>query len=383
MKFLHIADLHLGRRLNNISLMEDQRHILEEILGIAGECDAVLIAGDVYNRPQPGGEAVRLAGEFLTQLSRIGKPVYMIAGNHDGGELVAYCAGLMSVSGIHAAGAFEGKLERHVLRDEFGEIHLYLLPFVKPMQVRAALRDRGDISDIESYEDALRAALSTATLDPEARNVLVAHQYVSGAQLSESEQRIVGGLDQVPLEVFEGFDYVALGHLHAPQRMDGGRVCYAGSPLKYALTEEGQRKGVAVVTLGPKGDVRFAHRPLHPMRDVRTVTGALRDIAAPEAYSEDFVGAVLTDELPPTDPLGALRITYPNLIAMRIQNSRTNQELNVAALEAAEQKDPLQHFIDFYTVQNNQVPPDARRIDMMRDIIREVEGGGETCGPSN
>jgi len=165
--------------------------------------------------------------------------------------------------------------------------------------------------------------------------------------------------------------------------MDGGRVCYAGSPLKYALTEEGQRKGVAVVTLGPKGDVRFAHRPLHPMRDVRTVTGALRDIAAPEAYSEDFVGAVLTDELPPTDPLGALRITYPNLIAMRIQNSRTNQELNVAALEAAEQKDPLQHFIDFYTVQNNQVPPDARRIDMMRDIIREVEGGGEACGPSN
>lgn len=373
MKFLHIADLHIGRRLSGISLLEDQRHILGEILDIAAECDAVLIAGDVYDKPRPGGEAVKLAGDFLTRLSRLGKPVYLVAGNHDGGELVEYCSAMLADSGIHAVGSFDGKLRRHVLRDEHGEIHLYLLPFVKPLNVRAALGGEG--GKIETYADALRAAVATAELDPAARNVLVAHQYVSGAELSDSEQRIVGGLDQVPPEVFDGFDYVALGHLHAPQRLCGGRVCYAGSPLKYALTEERQRKGAAVVTLGAKGEAAFEHRPLAPLRDVRTVTGPLAGIAAPERFSEDFVGAVVTDELPPPDPLGALRIAYPNLIGMRVQNSRTNQELNVTELESAERKDPLEHFIDFYTAQNNQVPPDQRRIDIMRDIIREVREG--------
>ena len=375
MKFLHIADLHIGRRLNGLSLIEDQRHILEEILSIACECDAVLIAGDVYNRAQPGGEAVRLAGDFLTRLSRLGKPVYMIAGNHDGGDLVAYCASMLADCGIHAAGSFDGTLIRHVLRDEYGEIHLYLLPFIRPVQARAALRESAD-TQIETYADAVRAALRTAPLDPAARNVLVAHQYVSGATLSDSEQRIVGGLDQVSLDVFDGFDYVALGHLHAPQRLSGGRVCYSGSPLKYALSEENQRKGVAVVTLGKKGEIAFEHRALHPLRDVRTVTGPPAEIAAPERWSDDYVGAVITDELPPADPIGALRIAYPNLIAMRIQNSRTNVEMNVAELEAAGRKDPLEHFIEFYTLQNNQVPPDDRRIDIMRDIIREA-GEGE------
>ena len=376
MKFLHIADLHIGRRLNNISLAEDQRYMLDGILSAAAACDAVLIAGDVYNRASPGGEAVRLAGDFLTELSRLGKPVYMIAGNHDGGELVAYCGSMLAESGIHAVGAFDGTLERHVLRDGFGELHLYLLPFVKPAQVRAALRGREGAEAIETYEDAVRAALATATLDPGVRNVLVAHQYVAGAVLSDSEQRIVGGLDQVPVGVFDGFDYVALGHLHAPQRLAGGRVCYAGSPLKYHISEESQRKGVAIVTLGEKGDVRFEHRPLHPLRDVRTVTGPLMEIAAPERYSEDFVSAVITDELPPPDPLGALRIIYPNLIAMRVMNSCTNIELSTAVLETAERKDPMQHFIDFYTLQNNQVPPDQRRLDIMRDIIRQVREEG-------
>ena len=371
MRFLHIADLHLGRRLNGLSLLEDQKYILDRLVELAGDCDAVLIAGDVYDRPQPGGEAVRLAGDFLTRLAGAGRPVYMIAGNHDGGDLVEYCRALLSGAGIHAEGGFDGALHRHVLKDAYGEVHVYLLPFIKPVHVRRALNDDA----IQTYEDAVRAAVATAKLDPAARSVLVAHQYVTGAALSDSEQRIVGGLDQVPAEAFDGFDYVALGHLHAPQRLAGGRVCYAGSPLKYALTEEHQRKGAAIVELREKGTIIFEHVPLRPLRDVRTVTGILADIAAPNLASDDYVGAVLTDELPPPDPLGALRIVYPNLIALRVQNSRTNAELTEVELADAERKDALEHFIDFYTAQNNHVPPDARRVSVIRDIIRELEEG--------
>lgn len=371
MKLLHIADLHIGRRLNGLSLLEDQRHILDEIIGIAAECDAVLIAGDVYNRAQPGGEAVRLAGEFLTRLAALGRPVCLIAGNHDGGELVDYCSAILAGAGIHAVGRFDGRLERRVLRDEYGEVHVYLLPFLRPMEVRNALRG-GGAPEIETYEDAVRAALATVELDPAARNVLVAHQFVSGAQVSDSEQRTVGGLDQISASAFDGFDYVALGHLHAPQRMAGGRICYSGSPLKYAPSEAHQRKGVAVVTLGEKGRLDWELRALHPLRDVRTVTGTIGEIAAPERYSEDYVSAVVTDELPPPDPLGALRIAYPNLIAMSIRNSRTNVDFGAEELDPGAGRDPLGHFVDFYTLQNNQVPPDERRVAIMREIIEQV-----------
>ncbi len=376
MKFLHVADLHIGRRLGGIGLAEDQRHALERIVALAEGCDAVLIAGDVYNRAQPSGEAVRMAGDFLAALAEKGKPVFVISGNHDGGELVDYCGGLLERNGVHVAGVYDGALRRHVLRDEWGEVHVYLLPFVKPIQVRAALRRLGEDADgIQTYEDAVRAALDRTPLDPEARNVLVAHQFVLGAETSDSEERAIGGLEQVPAEVFAGFDYVALGHLHSPQRLCGGRVCYSGSPLKYALSEERQRKGALVVTLGEKGSLEIETEPIPPLRDVRTVTGPLAEIADPALYSDDFIGAVVTDELLPPDPLGALRTVYPNLIYMALRNSRTNIEMDVGELEIAENKGPLEHFVDFYTLQNNQVPPDARRLAVMREIIEQVEEG--------
>lgn len=376
MKFLHIADLHIGRRLNGLSLAEDQRHILSELLEMAAGCDAVLIAGDLYNRAQPGGEAIRMAGDFLAALAEMAKPVFLIAGNHDGGELVSYCGEILNRSDIHAAGVYEGRLERHVLRDAYGEVHVYLLPFVKPIHVRSALRDHLDIASIETYADAVRAVLSAVSLDAEARNVLVAHQYVSGAEVSDSEERAIGGLDQVPAELFDRFDYVALGHLHSPQKLAEGRVCYSGSPLKYSLSEERQKKGALLVELREKGVMDVAVQPLHPLRDVRTATGKLMEIIRPDCASDDFVAAVVTDELPPPDPLGALRTVYPNLISMRIQNSRTNVEMPVEALEVAEQKDPLEHFVDFYTRQNNQVPPDARRMAIMKEIIEQVREKG-------
>lgn len=371
MKFLHIADLHLGRRLGNISLLEDQRQILMEIAALAKGCDAVLIAGDVYNRAQPGSEALRLAGDFMSRLNAMGKPVYVVAGNHDGPEVVDYCGDVLRKTGIYAAGAFEGSLRRHVLRDAWGEIHIYLMPFIKPIHVRTALPEETP----ETFAEAVEAVLRRTELDPNVRNVLVAHQYVAGAEVCDSEERAIGGLDQVPAALFEGFDYVALGHLHSPQKLLGGRVRYSGSPLKYSLSEERQRKGALIVEMGEKGSLTVETVPLKSLRDLRTVRGPLAEIARPECFSEDFVAAVVTDELPPPDPMGALRIVYPNMISMRIENSRTNMEMPAPEAEAAERKDALAHFIDFYTQQNNQVPPDARRVRIMREIITAVEEG--------
>lgn len=372
MKFLHIADLHIGRRLNNIPMLADQRYILDEIIAMAAECDAVLIAGDLYNRAQPGSEALRLGGEFLGKLNELNKPVFIIAGNHDGAELVDYCGSILGKSGIHVSGSYDGKLERHVLKDEFGEIHVYLLPFVKPILVRAALKDKEE-SSIESYEDAVRIVLERTELDESARNVLVAHQYVSGAAMCDSEERMIGGLDEIPVSLFDKFDYVALGHLHSPQKLAGGKVRYSGSPLKYSLSEEKQKKGALIVDMGDKGDLNVEIRPLASPRDVRTVQGQLAEIADPGKFSEDFVAAIVTDEIPPADPLGALRTVYPNLISLRIQNSRTNLEMNSEEIAEAEQKDVLEHFIDFYTRQNNQVPPDERHIGIMMEIIEQVK----------
>ena len=376
MKFLHMADLHIGRRLGNLSLAEDQRHMLDQLLALAGDADAVLIAGDLYHRAQPGGEAVRMVSGFLGALAVLGKPVFIVAGNHDGGELVDYCGAILDRANIHAAGVYDGALRRHVLADAHGEVHVYLMPFVKPLQVRAALREEMDVSGIVTYEDAVRAILDRTPLDPAARNVLVAHQFVSGASLSDSEERTVGGLDQIPREVFDAFDYVALGHLHAPQRMAGGRVCYSGSPLKYSLFEEHQRKGALAVTLGEKGRLDVETLPVEPLRDVRTVRGTLEALTAPEAYSEDYVGAVLTDPVPPLDPLGALRVAYPNLIGLRVE-ALGGEELQAAELlEGAEDRTPLEHFIDFYTQQNDQQPPDEDRVALIRGIIEGLEVDG-------
>lgn len=378
MKLLHAADLHIGCRLSNLSLAEDQRHMLDQLLRMAADCDAVAIAGDLYHRAQPGGESVRMVGGFLGELAALGKPVFIVAGNHDGGELVDYCGAILDRANVHVAGVYGGALERHVLGDDFGEVHVYLMPFLKPLTVRAALRAETDVSGIATYEDAVRAVLARTPLDPNARNVLVAHQFVSGATLSGSEERTVGGLDQIPPEVFDSFDYVALGHLHAPQHMCGGRVCYSGSPLKYALSEERQKKGALAVALGKKGSVSAEVLPVLPLRDVRTVRGTLAELTAPERYSEDYVGALLTDPVPPPDPLGALRVTYPNLVGMRAEAAEGEDFEDVALLEAAEDRTPLEHFAAFYEQQNGRAP-DARSVALMREIIEGLEADGRAA----
>ena len=368
MKLLHLSDLHIGRRLGDYSLIDDQRAILAQLAQRAQDCDAVIVAGDVYDKSSPSSEVVRMVGDFWMTLARLQKPVLVISGNHDSAEQVAYCRELLEPSGMLIAPAFSGQLTCHTLCDGHGPVRFWLMPFLKPAMVRPFY------PEVSGYGDAVRFALSTAAIDPSERNVLVAHQFVLGAQRSDSEVASVGGVDEIDASLFDAFDYVALGHLHSPQRLMGGRVCYCGSPLKYSLSEEHQTKAATVVTLGAKGELTSQSFALQPKRDVRTVRGLMDELCTPEKYSEDYVRAVVTDEGALIDPVGTLRVTYPNLLDMRVENSRTGEEGELKELESAESKTPMEHFADFYRAQSNDQPPDERRIQLMRTVIEEAEG---------
>ena len=377
MNFFHVSDLHIGKKLCGKSLAEDQRHILGEIISMAAQpdIDAVLIAGDLYDKCQPGGEAVEMADGFLTALSRLKKPAFIVSGNHDSAEQVAYCGGILASADVHVSPAFSGAPARHVLRDELGEVHLYLLPFVRPSQVRRAFPQRA--AQIKSYADALRAVVEEIHPDASARNVLVAHQFVVGGgaemTLTDSEERMVGGVDAVPAEIFAEFDYVALGHLHTPQRAGSERVRYAGSPLKYSLSEENQKKAALKVCLGAKGaPLQIECLPYHPLRDVKSLRGDLAQLTAVDAVDMDYVFVTLTDELPPLDPVGSLLQSYPNFVQLRVENSRSGEKTEVIA-ERVEEKNPLEHFVDFFTAQNNGQSPSERQMQIMRQIIEEAE----------
>lgn len=379
MNFLHVSDLHIGKKLCGKSIMDDQRHILAEILEMAAApgIDALLVAGDLYDKSQPSGEAVELTGSFLTELAKLGKPCFIVSGNHDSPEQVAYCESILSGASIFVSPAFSAAPARHVLRDEFGEVHLYLLPFVRPMQVRRAFPERA--AEIRSYADAVRVAVEEMHIDPSARNVLVAHQFVLGAsapELTDSEERMVGGVDAVPAEVFDIFDYVALGHLHVPQRVRGECVRYAGSPLKYSLSEERQRKAALRVCLGAKGEdgaaLEVEKLPYHPLRDVRSIRGTLAELTADAGVCMDYVFVTLTDELPPLDPLGSLLQSYPNLVQLRMENSRTGGNAPIP-LERVEERSPLEHFVHFFRAQNNGQEPNAAQMALLRQVVEEAE----------
>ena len=331
----------------------------------------------IRDRSQPSGEAVELAGSFLTELAKLGKPCFIVSGNHDSPEQVAYCESILSGASIFVSPAFSAAPARHVLRDEFGEVHLYLLPFVRPLQVRRAFPERA--AEIRSYADAVRVAVEEMHVDPSARNVLVAHQFVLGAsapELTDSEERMVGGVDAVPAEVFDSFEYVARGHLHAPQRVRGERVRYAGAPLKYSLSEERQRKAALKVRLGAKGEdgaaLEVEKLPYHPLRDVRSIRGTLAELTADAGVCMDYVFVTLTDELPPLDPLGSLLQSYPNLVQLRMENRRTGGNAPIP-LERVEERSPLEHFVHFFRAQNNGQEPNAAQMALLRQVVEEAE----------
>ena len=372
MKFLHLSDLHLGKRVCEQSMLCEQRAMLEQALLLARQADMTLIAGDIYDRQVPPAEAVTLFDEFLTRMSAQGSRVALIAGNHDSAERIAFGARLLSSSGVHVSTVYDGRAQRVEFADEYGPVHVHLLPFVKPSHVRAALGRE----EIEDYTDALRAAVEAMDIDPSARNVLVAHQFVTGASRSESEEISVGGLDDVSASVFECFDYVALGHLHSAQSLCGGRVRYSGAPLCYAFSECDQEKGALLVELGAKGDVRARMLPIAPSRRMRRLRGPFALLSDPQKSqaTQDYVQITLTDEDDVPEAAGRLRELYPGLLQLLYDNARTRAGQADFAAPQALRRAPADWFAQLYAQQNGAQMTQAQRA-VIEDLAREIWEG--------
>lgn len=374
MKLIHLSDLHLGKRVNEYSMVEDQRYILTEILRLVDleQPEGVLIAGDVYDKTVPSGEAVVLLDDFLVALSRRKLQVFLISGNHDSPERLAFGGRLMEGSGVHVAPVYQGKVTPISLEDQYGPVNIYLLPFLKPAQVRRCFPDL----EIATYTDALAAAVEAMGVNTAGRNVLVAHQFVTGATRCDSEELSVGGTDNVDLSVFAPFDYVALGHLHGPQRVGRDTVRYCGTPLKYSFSEARQQKSLTVVELGDKGDVSIRTLPLTPLHDLVELRGSyeeltLRSFYEHTSYRRDYVHITLTDEEDIPDAVGKLRVIYPNLMKLDYDNRRTRAGGSVEGAEQAASRSPLELLEAFYEQQNGQTMGPEQQA-FARQLMEEI-----------
>ena len=379
MRLLHCSDLHLGKRVHECSMTEEQRHILKQIasIAVAQQVDGIIIAGDLYDKLVPSIEAVGLLDEFLTSLWEQHLPVYLISGNHDSPERLSFGTQLVEQNDVYLAGVFTGKAQHLSLQDAYGALELYLLPFIKPAVVRSFYPEES----IETYEDAVRVVLSHSDIDPQKRNVLVAHQFVTNngrePERSDSETLSVGALDQVDVSLFDGFDYVALGHIHGPQKIGRETVRYCGSPLKYSFSEWRHKKSVTIVELKEKGIVSLEQIPLQPIHDLREIRGTLSSLLQPEVVAQgdpqDYLRVILTDEIPPYDPLGQLRQVYPNLLRLDFERNEAAAMESITAAQDVEEKTIMELFSDFYEMANDRSMNEAERA-VMEQIWKEQGG---------
>lgn len=356
MRILHTSDLHLGIQVHGFSLHEDQVFILQQICDIAQkkEVDAVLISGDIYDKSAPSGQAVQLFDDFLTDLVNKGLTVFVSAGNHDSSERLSYAGRLLSAQGLYISPVYSGEEKAIVLEDEHGPVNFYLLPFIKPTHVRQIFPE----VDINSYSDAVAQAIDVMAIDETERNVLLAHQFVAGSIRSDSERISIGGSDNVEAALMHAFDYVALGHIHRPQKTSYNHILYAGSPLKYSVSEAGHQKSVSLVDLHKKGELKMERYSLEPLRDLRVIKGSYDEIVYKPNYEntnrEDFVKITLTDEEEVPEALGKLRVIYPNILQLTYDNLRSRINQSLPLLSEMDQESPAELFADFYENQNNQ-----------------------------
>lgn len=382
MKFLHISDLHIGKRVHEFSMIKDQKYILGKILEIVRDeqADGVLIAGDIYDKPVPSAEAVQLFDWFLTSLAEQKVKVFAVSGNHDSAERLAFGAQIMSGRGVYISPVYDGNVAKIELEDAYGKLCVYLLPFVKPATVnhvfgQDACGQEGENELVESYQDALEAAIGRIELDGSVRNILVAHQFVTGAGRCDSESVAVGGLDNVDADVFDGFDYVALGHIHSPQWIKRETVRYCGTPLKYSFSESDQEKSATIIEFGEKGDIRLRVAGLTPMHDMKKIKGDYQEVMARQFYqeldTEDYFQITLTDEEDIPDAMARLRVVYPNLMQLFYDNSRTRQSHAMVAAQAMEKKSELELFEEFYELQNNQ-PMGKEQVEFVRKLLEDM-----------
>lgn len=374
MKFIHLSDLHLGKRVNEISMLEDQRYILTKIIDIIDEehPDCVMIAGDVYDKSVAPGEAIQLFDDFIYRLSGRNLPVFVITGNHDSPERMSFGSRLMDKTGIHISPVYNGTTRAISMQDPYGTVDIYMLPFIKPSHIRSYFPDE----QMESYTDAMRVAIAQMNLNKNHRNVLITHQFVTGAARSESEDISVGGSDNVDVTVFDDFDYVALGHIHGPQNIGSERVRYCGTPLKYSFSEINHEKSITVAELQGKGEISVRTVPLIPKHDMHELKGTYMELTAKSYYenmnTQDYMRIVLTDEECIPDAIGKLRLIYPNLMKLEYDNTRTRNNAQIDCTEGMERKTPLQLFMEFYEKQNNQ-PMSEEQLTFSKKLIESIQ----------
>lgn len=380
MRFLHLADLHIGKRVNGFSMIEDQKFVFEQVYNVIEneKIDGIIMAGDIYDKSVPSAEAVKLFDEMLTRLVSINLPIFVISGNHDSAERIGFGSDILSAAKVYMSRVYNGNLQKIELEDDYGKINVYLLPFIKPATVKNIYKE----AEIKDYDDALEYVLSQEKIDETKRNVIVSHQFVTGAMRSESEEVSVGGLDNVSVENYEAFDYVALGHIHRAQQMGRESARYAGTLLKYSFSEEKHNKSMTIVDLKEKGNIEIKEIPVKPLHDLKTIKGKFSKITSEEFYKElkkeDYYRAVLTDEDDILNAIGKLKSIYPNLMSMEYDNTRTRSYSVVDNVETGEAKSPLDYFEEFFEKQNGRKMSEKQRNYLLEILGEAREESHET-----
>ena len=374
MKIIHLADLHIGKRVNEFSMIDDQKYILNQILEIIDKekPDALIIAGDVYDKQVPSIEAVELLDSFISDISKRKTTTFIISGNHDSAERLAFGSSLMAMGKIYISRVYNGKISKYTLKDDFGSANFYLLPFVKPSHVKRFF----PYEKIESYTDAIKVVVDNLKLDTSEINILIAHQFVTGASRTESEEISVGGLDNVDASVFEDFDYVALGHIHRPQKIGIERIRYCGTPLKYSFSEVNDTKSVSIIEINSKEDFNLRMISLIPKRDMRKIRGTYEELTTKNSYentnTDDYIHVTLTDEFNVADAIQKLRVIYKNIMKLEYDNMRTRESRKINLDDMViENKNPLEIFSEFYKLQNNKEMNDEQK-EIIKKIMEEV-----------
>ena len=380
MRFLHVADLHIGKRVHERLMLDEQEHAFDQLISIAEDqrVDAVLVAGDVFDRPNPSSVALELSERFLASFVRRNIPVFVIPGNHDSAQQVAYCSTITDAAGLHVARPYRGHIATFPLEDADGPVCVHLLPFVRPLDVRAAFPQRE--AEIKTHNDAVRVALEEHPLEQGVRHVLVAHQFVTAMGVDpercESEtMSSLGGLDNVDASLFDAFDYVALGHLHGPQRVGRDAVRYAGSPVRYSFSEISQKKAACIVDLDGQGNVTVTQIPLTPLHAMREITCSLEDLEAGKDTGDhqDYMHVTLTDRSA-YDAFNRVKAVYPRLLLLSWQEAEIAASSGKMTLSEMKQKSCFELFSDFFIEQTGQGLTDEQ-CTIMQDIMRDDQTG--------
>ena len=382
MKILHLADLHIGKIVLEQSMLEDQKYILKQIVEkIKNEkIELVLIAGDIYDRSVPPSDAVTCLNNFFKILIKDLKvKVCIIAGNHDSKERLGFGSEIFANDGLYITANYKGKVDKIELHDEYGKLNIYMLPYIKPVEVKEFF---GDI-EINSYHEAIRTIIEKEKIDQNERNIILSHQFVTAGseepERSESETLILGGTENVDISCYKKFDYVALGHIHGPQRIGRDTARYAGTILKYSFSEVNQKKSLTMINFKEKGNLDIKLIPLEPLRDMRILKGPIEELTKEENYKktnvEDYIKAIITNEEPVYDAIGKMKKIFPNTLRLEIENSKTNLNIDkkLSNLDNIKKKDEIELFNEFYKYQHDQ-ELNSIQLEIIEDIIKDVKG---------